>query len=238
MIPSLAAREAIGFCGKCHTWLGRKESTKPSQPEVVVSQTDIQTALGVLTLLQSATLPPETNTLEKVASLIDWVCQTTAIHPPALATRLGLKRHLLYRMLAQEDLLNIPTLLAVVTGTRLEVRDFIQKLLVDLVQSDPLKQFISSFSDQQRPAPTRLRPSQHVTSELLPVPLSLVVGHRPVSAAVDTLYDAARGLALNPGNADANDAVEGPADVKFQSKREAVPTPKRLPQFAEIPVYL
>ncbi len=198
-IPALTARAALGCCGKCQTWLGQPIGQGPVQAATDVSAAALQAATGMLQVLATHALyPAEAVTLDKLALLLEHCLQTTHSRPPALARQLGLSLTTLYRLLAREDLINMPTLLRLLAGCGVAIADFVQMPVAAIIAAGYLDHLISHLASQQPKTPAPLQRGQRASPDLLcaaqiglqtalqeddPPPLEVLARHLGLTAA-------------------------------------------------------
>ncbi len=167
LVPSLPSQDPVGYCWKCKVWLGIHDRLgKASQASLGISKSARQIAEGVLNLLATVTHRSENISIHKLIELLEHCRQMAHCRPPDLAQHLGLKAHTIYRLLAREELINIPNLLSILTGLQVGISDFVQNPAATLVESGYLDNFISQLPSQHKTVLLRLRPGQSVTANL------------------------------------------------------------------------
>jgi transcriptional regulator with XRE-family HTH domain len=168
----LMARGRLGFCPKCHGWLGwgdQREGTRAPVPNSIpVTDIAVQIAQGVLELLAASARIPDELPGDKLGTLLGYCLRTAQCPQEHLAKRLSLPRDALHKIIAGRRRVSVLTLLRVLGSLDLAITDFVQQPVTTLVATRDLEHWISQL---RRPTlqlpPPKLRQGQHPTAALL-----------------------------------------------------------------------
>ena len=168
VIPSLTVREPIGFCWKCKTWLGMlgREHNRIKE-ENEISKALLAEARAMQTFLAASPPVPEQASIKKLAALLEYSIRQSHSYPPALAAQLGLRPHIVYRLLAGGTLVSPTTLLTALSGLGVETRKFVDRSIAEIVASGCLGSAIDRLPPKRRTLHRRLRTGQHASPQLL-----------------------------------------------------------------------
>jgi hypothetical protein len=168
-VPSLTSNALLGFCRKCDAWLGLSERTASStQLSDPVTEDAMRVAQGASAMLAAASLSMHDVTLDKLVRMLQWCLQAANCRQIHLARALKLEPHTVYRIVARDNLIAIPTLLTILAGLGVGVPDFVTRSFDEIVASDCMAQFVAGLPNKQkRRRPSSLAKGQRATPELL-----------------------------------------------------------------------
>lgn len=145
-VPALTAEAQIGFCFKCHAWLG----LPTIQVKEAAHQEALTIAQGALAMLAAVPGQQHDATLDKLARLLQFCQQAANCRQIHLAHALKLEPPILYRIIARDNLVSIPTLLAILTGLGVSIHDFVTQPVEEIVSSGHMAPFVNGLPNKQK----------------------------------------------------------------------------------------